>query len=297
MALGKNLKKRKLIEEEPQSAPKKASSKKKKAIGDKSLIAKQAKKTAKKAAPKKNKTTTKKSTTSKKAAAPKKPQPSKAVKTTKKSKVVKKSKPKVTIKAAEEVPAPPKPQVDAGLPIYIAKELYDLKTSLRSRYKEDIANLKGQIIQFVVVEIGSEQYAIDIDCVKEVVPSPNLSLTPNTPHHIQGIANVRGATYVVFDLTKKFRLEGEYHSNYLLVIDYKGMSAALSLNTLPTTRKVNGDHISSEMHMVENASLDVSYIKGLIQDDGQLIYYLDIIELLKNDKAIVVPDNLVDTPK
>ncbi|WP_436516497.1 chemotaxis protein CheW [Ekhidna sp. To15] len=259
MALGKNLKKRKLISEEPKKAPKKPSSSKKKAVKtEKALIAK--------------------------------PKSKKATRAPKKAVPVKK-------KHIDKVPEVKTQQAETGLPIFIAKELYDLKTSLRNRYKEDVSGLSGRVIQFVIIVIGGEHYAIDIDCVKEVVPVTNLSKTPNTPKHIQGIANVRGATYVVFDLTQKFKLEGEFTANYLLVLENEGIAAALSLSLLPTTRKINGDNISSELHMIENASLDVSYIKGLIQDDDKLIYYLDVIELLKNDKAIVVPDNLIDSKK
>lgn len=274
MALGKNLKKRKLIAEKPET-PKKASTKKTKAAKkDVELIEKpKAKKATKpKAAPKKK-------------TAPKAKKKQAAV-----ASGVEKKKAPVTPKVQEEKVQ----RVDTGLPIYIAKELHELKATLRTRYEDDVAKLKGHTIQFVIIEIGGESYAIDIDSVKEVVPLSNLSRTPNTPEHIQGIANVRGATYVVFDLTKKFKLEEVAKHNYLLVLEYESVSAALSLDALPTTRKINGDHISSELHMIENASLDVSYIKGLIRDDEQLIYYLDIIELLKNDKAIVVPDSLVE---
>ncbi|MEP1032345.1 chemotaxis protein CheW [Ekhidna sp.] len=267
MALGKNLKKRKLIAEK-QAAPKKTTSKKKNVVkADKELIEK-----------------------------PKAKKPTKASK----QKVQPKPLKKVTTKKKKTVQNIPKekPAVqDTGLPIYIARELHDLKTTLRNRYKEEVAKLKGAIVQLVIIEIGGERYAVDIDCVKEVVPASNLSKTPNTPSHIQGIANVRGATYVVFDLSKKFKLEEEVTHNYLLVLEHESISAAISLNLLPTTRKINGDHISSELHIIENASLDVSYIKGLIRDEEQLIYYLDIIELLKNDKAIVVPDNLIDSKK
>ena len=271
MALGKNLKKKKLIADKPAETKKKATKKKvasKKA--DKELIEKpKAKKTTssrKKAAPKPKKATPKKT-------APKKE--------------------KIVSKVAQEST----PRIDTGLPIFIAKELHDLKTTLRNRYQEDIAKLSGRIIQFVIINIGGEEYAVDIDSVKEVVPASDLSKTPNTPGHIQGIANVRGATYVVFDLAKKFKLEGEFTHKYLLVLEHEDVKAALALDQLPTTRKLNGDHISSELHMIENASLDVSYIKGLIRDEEQLVYYLDVIELLKNDKAIVVPDNLIEESK
>ncbi len=275
MALGKNLKKRKLIAEEPAKVTKKPVSKKKVVKADKELIEKpKAKQKGKEA--------------KKKVATKPKAKPA--------SKAVKKTAPKLK-KVTPQVQEETTPKVDSGLPIYIAKELYDLKTTLRKKYKEDVASLKGSIVQFVIIDVGDELYAVDIDCVKEVVPLSSLSKTPNTPEHIQGIANVRGSTYVVFDLTKKFKLDRDDTFSYLLVLEHEGIAAALSLSRLPTTRKINGDNISSELHMIENASLDVSYIKGLIQDEEKLIYYLDIIELLKNDKAIVVPDNLIDSKK
>ncbi len=283
MALGKNLKKRKLISAETDTEKSKPSVKGKKSVkADKELIEKpKPKKKPKTAAVK-----AKKSVPKKTAAKPKKTAPKKVVKS----------------KAPLPAPTPPpptiveekKPSLDPGLPIFIAKELHELKTSLRKRYEEDINKLKGIVTQFVLLQIGGELYAVDIDSVKEVVPVSQLSKTPNTPDHIKGIANVRGSTYVVYDLTKKFKLDMVEETQYLLVLENAGVAAALSLSHLPTTRKVDGDNISSKLHMIENASLDVSYIKGLIQDQGQLIYYLDIIELLKNDKAIVVPDNLMD---
>ena len=81
---------------------------------------------------------------------------------------------------------------------------------------------------------------------------------------------------------------------YLLVLNSKELKSSIPLGVLPTTFKTNGNHISHSLQLIEDTLLDASYIKGIIQDEEQLIYYLDIVELLKNDKAIVIPDNLVD---
>ena len=296
MALGKNLKRRKLISNDSETE-KSTSGKKKNSTGSKGLIEKPASKAKKKSVNKKAVSSIKKVESKPKA------NESKSKKTAAKSnKAPVKSKKAASRKvqsrkkiATKEIEKPKETvAVDPGLPIFIAKELYDLKVTLRKRYKEDVEKLKGITTQFVVLQIGSELYAVDIDAVKEVVPISTLSKTPNTPEHIAGIANVRGSTYVVFDLTKKFKLEINAPVQFLLVLESEGVSGALSLNHLPTTRKVNGDNITSELHMIEDSSLDVSYIKGLIQDNNQLIYYLDVIELLKNDKAIVVPNNLTE---
>ncbi|WP_462249522.1 chemotaxis protein CheW [Ekhidna sp.] len=296
MALGKNLKRRKLISNDSE-AEKSTSGKKKTVAKSKELIEKPTARTKKKSESKKAATTTKKVESKPKANESK---PKKTLSKTKKAPLKsKKTKPpkvesrkKIATKVIEKTKETV--AVEPGLPIFIAKELYDLKVTLRKRYKEDVEKLKGLTTQFVVLQIGSELYAVDIDAVKEVVPISTLSKTPNTPEHIAGIANVRGSTYVVFDLTKKFKLDINVPIQFLLVLEREGVSGALSLNHLPTTRKVNGDNITSELHMIEDSSLDVSYIKGLIQDNDQLIYYLDVIELLKNDKAIVVPNNMTE---
>lgn len=297
MALGKNLKKKKLIPEETVESKEKKVAPKKEVKAKK--VATPKKSTSKKPAGTK-KTAAKKKATSKKVTASKKSAPSKLINKPKKAKdvekVVEESSP--VIQQTQEkvltnqVKEPVVQEVNAGLPIFIAQELHDRKKHLRSKYTEDINSLKGKQLQFVVIEIGGESYAIDIDVIKEVVPIPELSKTPNTPPHIKGIANVRGNTYPVYDLATKFRVIGDEIAKFLLVVAGESVLASLTLSVLPSTFKTKGDSISSGLNMIEDASLDVSYIKGIIQHEDKLVYYLDIIELLKNDKAIVVPDNM-----
>lgn len=265
MALGKNLKRKKLIEDEkPLSKSKPA---KKKVVEKKELI---------------KKTTPAKKKPVKKAVkqSPKKP-------VSKKETVTKRP-----AKTSESVVVSPKedPVFSVGLPIFIAEEVHSLKQRLRTEYESELKELKGKRVQFLVFKIGGESYAIDMRVVKEIVPLPLLSKTPNTPAHIKGIANIRGNTSTVYDLSEKFKIKGDQLAKFLLVLSEKYIPASLMIGELPTTLKVEGEDITSSLSMIEDASLDVSFIKGIIHNENKLIYYLDIIELLKNDKAIVVPD-------
>ncbi len=265
MALGKNLKKRKLISSEAQKpAPKK---KTKKVVSKKKELIEKPKPKAKKPAPKK-------------------PQ----------SKVVKKEEVIKEVEVVKEREAPIQ-SYDPVISHYIVNELHERKSQLRKQYKEEIASIQAQTLQFVSFEIGGERYAMEIDHVKEIVQLPTLSRTPNTPPHIKGIANVRGNTYVVFDLAARFHVEESKEAQYLLIINHNEVKASLILPLLPTTFKKEGKFISSEMNMIEDASLDISYIKGIIQDNEDLIYYLDIIEMLKRDKAVVIPDKIAKQEK
>ena len=289
MALGNNLKKKKLIpdgsEAEEKKPAKKQPSKRKKAV--KKASTKQVKK-----APV---ASSKKADKPQSASTPKKKQ----INEPKTSRKTPEKEVKQTITVTKKVINPsieelPESITNAKLPVYIAKELLEKKKSLRNRYQEEITALRERAsIQFVIINIGGESYAMEIDNIKEIVPITDISKTPNTPSHIKGITNVRGRTYVVFDLADKFKVKGDEFPKYLLVLNDRTINSSLTLSILPSTLKVKGSNISSDLHIIEDSLLDASYIKGLIQHEDKLIYYLDIIELIKNEKAIVVPDELL----
>lgn len=312
MALGNNLKKKQLIPDPNKDQLKKKKSSKKKST---------AKKKALKTDPQRNSATEAEKSPAKKVTTPAKKKnlvakPTKSKKTTSKSltvsgkekapadQVKKVDKPKIeeAIEAVDLIPEiqpnqehskSHHDQILSAYSVYIAQELYERKSALRKRYVQEITSLQGKPIQFILLTIGTERYALDIECVREVVSMPAISKTPNTPDHIQGIVNVRGNTYVVYDLAKKFQVIAQEVPRYLLVLSDKKLKSSIPLSVLPTTFKTNGNQISHSLQTIENAILDASYIKGMIQDDKDLIYYLDIIELLKNDKAVVIPENLV----
>lgn len=277
MALGNNLKKKKLIPEAEEGQKKKQK-------------ATTAKKTNKKV-PASKKSDGKKPLAKKAKAAPAKTPVKKKAATV----VATKTKPMVSASPVQPQQEPKEsPSTSPELPMYIAKELLERKEALKAKYIDEIASLKGKPVQFVILTVGGEKYALDIDDVREIVPLPSISKTPNTPDHIKGIVNVRGNNYVVFDLSSKFRVVGEEFARYLLILDSKELNTSIPLSILPTTFRTNGDQISLSPQLIEDALLDASYIRGIIQNESDLIYYLDIVELLKNDKAIAVPDQLLN---
>ena len=54
----------------------------------------------------------------------------------------------------------------------------------------------------LLFEIGSDRYALDARQIIEVVPLVRLKLIPNTPDHIAGLMNYRGAAIPVIDLCR-----------------------------------------------------------------------------------------------
>ena len=154
MALGKNLKKQKLI---PDKVTKTSS--KKKATSKAKTVAK----------PKVKKTT---------------------------SKAIKKKVIPIPKKVAKSAPLEKQNEIVS----YITKVKKEKRTALREQFNKEIAELQDKTLQFVIFSMDGEDYAIEIEHVKEVVIAPEMTKVPKTPAYIQGISTIRGQDYTGFEL-------------------------------------------------------------------------------------------------
>ena len=167
MALGKNLKRKKLIPDDPQSKEgekKPAQGKKtevKKVHSEKPVgVKKESKKTPK---PKQTKIkvtssgSVKKSTTQKKSA----------------------------VKVRNEATVPQSQKVKA-----LSEKERKQRQDRRESYVKELALLKNKVTNWIIFDIEGELFAIDIAKTQRVIPTPEISSLPHTASHIKGVAEV-----------------------------------------------------------------------------------------------------------
>lgn len=55
--------------------------------------------------------------------------------------------------------------------------------------------------QFIVTQLGGEQYGIDIKYISNIIRMSKITRVPKVPNYIKGVINVRGLSYqqLVFD--------------------------------------------------------------------------------------------------
>ena len=61
--------------------------------------------------------------------------------------------------------------------------------------------------QFVSFVVGEQHYCVDIMAVREIKAWTGTTALPNSPAHIRGVINLRGAIVPVIDLRKRFGQE------------------------------------------------------------------------------------------
>ena len=282
MALGGNLKKQKLIpDKKVESVKKKTTPTKKEKKKDAPQQATKGK-AAKAAVKKAEKPALKKVASSKSKVAPKKAA----------------SKPvKAKVSSKEElVPQVIERKETASDDRFVSREALMARQEMRKRFAAEVSALGDKTIQLIAFNIGDEAFALDINHVKEVVATPMAAKVPGMPPYYKGMVNIRGNTVMALDLNEKLGLMKLDQPDYIMVLKTSQLSLGILLNELPNALKVKGTQISASLKTLGRSAHEV-FIKGLIKLENQLVFYIDVEELVNSDKAVEFPENLVNYKK
>ncbi len=140
--------------------------------------------------------------------------------------------------------------------------------------------------QYVVFELGKEEYGIDIMNVKEIVPYQESVKIPNAPVFVNGIINFRGNVIPIVDLKKKFNLpECTVDSNTrIIVINLENKQIGFIVDEASQTLRLEDENIDPTPDVI--SSVDRRYITGVGKLDNRLIILIDLEKVLtEEDKA------------
>ena len=87
--------------------------------------------------------------------------------------------------------------------------------------------LERETRQYIVVNIGNEQYGIDIGFVDNIVRMQKITRVPKAQSYFKGIINLRGEIVPVMSIRKKMGLEDDVITDasriIILKIEEKGL--------------------------------------------------------------------------
>ena len=141
--------------------------------------------------------------------------------------------------------------------------------------------------QLIVFRLGSEEYGIHIDQIKEVVLTPRVTRMPQTPSYIKGVANIRGSILAIVDLEEKFGLRDaaskteESTSNYTLVAESKEFSIGILVKEVPNTLSVMASAIDEAINVVQSTTENSNYMLGIVKIDDRLVILIDLFKIMQ----------------
>ncbi len=141
----------------------------------------------------------------------------------------------------------------------------------------------GEITQFIVVKLGSEQYGIDISYVDNIIRMQKITRVPNAQHYFNGIINLRGEIVPVMSIRKKMGFEDDVvtHASRIIVLKIQDLGKiGIMVDEVKEVVNLVNEEIEKPSH--DSKEGKNTYINGIGKSEGELISIFDI--------AVVVAD-------
>jgi len=153
-------------------------------------------------------------------------------------------------------------------------------------------------VQYLTFLTASEEYAISIVKVSEIVEYEAVTTVPNTPPWIRGVTNLRGRVVPVVDLAVKFGLPASHISKFTCIIITEVMfqSEKLTMGVLADSVSQVIDLSADEIEETPpfGTRVKTEYLLGMGALGKKFCLILDIDKVLSADELLAVTDSVAD---
>jgi len=135
-------------------------------------------------------------------------------------------------------------------------------------------------LQYIVVNIGIEQYGINIKYIDNIVRVQKITRVPKTQPYYKGVINLRGEIIPVMSIRIKLGLEDDIFTDKSRIIIVKVENASIGIIVDQVKEVVTLDEDN-----IENIAMDANdefsgYFNAIGKSKGELITLLDIIGII-----------------
>ena len=134
----------------------------------------------------------------------------------------------------------------------------------------------------ILFKVANELIGVDIGNVREVAEGTEAVPVPNTPDFLAGMVNIRGEVIPVISLHRRLGLTDQKSANKLLIIEDKGRLAAIVVDELMGTRKINKKYINTRAELLSTKK-EKRFFLGVYEGDKKPILLLDLGKTLSKE--------------
>ncbi len=150
-----------------------------------------------------------------------------------------------------------------------------------------------EMVHLIVFKLGSEEYGIKIEQVKEVTVTPVVTRMPRTPAFIKGVANIRGDIIAIMDMEERFEIApspattevASAGMTYTLVIEAKDYKIGVVVKEVPQSLNMAMSKIDKTPAFLQDSNIKESYIDGIAKTGKRLIVVLDMLKILSQEEV------------
>lgn len=144
--------------------------------------------------------------------------------------------------------------------------------------------------QVVFFDLGSQHYAIDSMCVREIIRMQAITKIPGAPACVEGVINLRGKVTPVLDLRKRLGLQANEESKEtrIVVVEVEGQNVGLVVDGVSEVSRIPASAVEPTSSIV--AAQESEYILGVAKLEKKLVVLIDIGRLVIGGEKRMPPD-------
>ncbi len=147
----------------------------------------------------------------------------------------------------------------------------------------------GELVQYIVIKLGDEQYGIDIKYIDNIVRMQQITRVPKVEHFLKGVINIRGEIVPVMSLRLKMGIkEDEITSKSRIIILRleSGDLIGIIVDQVNQVLTLSTSDVEKVRYDDKNQKAGNSFISGVGKYEGGLVSILDLstLELDTKDK-------------
>ena len=142
--------------------------------------------------------------------------------------------------------------------------------------------------QYIVIQIGEEQYGIDIKYVDNILRMQKITRVPHTQSYFKGVINLRGEVVPVMSIRVKMALDDDVITNESRIIILKLESNApvgIIVDKVKEVVSLDERNIDVVNKNSSNKN-DISFISGVGKVDQGLISLLDLSTIISEKESV-----------
>ena len=142
--------------------------------------------------------------------------------------------------------------------------------------------------QYLTFSLDKEQFAVDIQKVREVLEFSSVTKVPRTPDFMRGVINLRGSVVPVIDLRLKLGLSRTEATidTCVIIIEVEAQGERLILGALADSVQevIELDPKSVEPPPRIGTRVSIDFIRGIGKREEQFVILLDINRVLTDEE-------------
>ena len=145
---------------------------------------------------------------------------------------------------------------------------------------------RESVLQLATFRLGSEEYAVCVSQVQEIVRLTAITAVPRSPRYVEGVINLRGRIVPVIDLAKRFELtpRDRTKATRIIIIEVEGRTIGMLVDAVTEVLRLEAGAIEPAPDMLQGG-VSAEYVTGIGKLDCRLLIMLDLPRVLSRQEA------------